>query len=337
MPLSCGPTTRRWPRTSVTVRRSESARAMKNSGPAFIGATMRRSIFCANGASPFLARPIQFDAMKPKSMSFLSSRLAFSTLAWADVLTSAGANACTRSSTVLSAKPWLKNVESRSAVPMRTPARAISLALDALVADHLAPAGVLLAQIFFELRGRARRRRDPGIVQPRAQLRLVQCGDQRGIEFGDDRRRRSGRRQHAGPVVADDAGKTFLDEGRYVGKNIGAFGRGGGQRLQLAGAHLPHDRRHVAEQAVEMAGQHVGDRRRRAAIRHFLQLNAGRILEQLPAEIRNRAAAGDAAGDAAGLPARQLGKLARRTDLHVGVDDEDGGIDRGLADRGEIL
>ena len=58
---------------------------MKNSGPAFIGATMRRSIFCVNGASPFLARPIQFDAMKPKSMSFASSRLAFSTLAWAEV------------------------------------------------------------------------------------------------------------------------------------------------------------------------------------------------------------------------------------------------------------
>ena len=30
---------------------------MKNSGPAFIGATMRKSIFFANGASPFLARP----------------------------------------------------------------------------------------------------------------------------------------------------------------------------------------------------------------------------------------------------------------------------------------
>ena len=78
---------------------------MKNNGPAFIGATMRRSIFCVNGASPFLARPIQFDAMKPKSMSFASSRLAFSTLACAEVLTSTGASAGTRSSTVLSAKP----------------------------------------------------------------------------------------------------------------------------------------------------------------------------------------------------------------------------------------
>jgi hypothetical protein len=101
MPLFSGPTTRRRPRTSVTLRKSESARAMKNNGPAFIGATMRRSILCANGASPSLARPIQFDAMKPKSMSSASSRLAFSTLAWADVETATGARL--RSSTVLSA------------------------------------------------------------------------------------------------------------------------------------------------------------------------------------------------------------------------------------------
>jgi len=49
-----------------------------------------------------------------------------------------------------------------------------------------------------------------------------------------------------------------------------------------------------------MAGQHVGDCRRGAAIRHFLQLDAGRILEQLPArsEIAPRR---DADGDGAGF------------------------------------
>ena len=46
-----------------------SARVTKNSGPAFIGATMRISIGCVNGTSPFLARPIQFEAMKPSSIS----------------------------------------------------------------------------------------------------------------------------------------------------------------------------------------------------------------------------------------------------------------------------
>ena len=45
MPLWPGPTTRRRPRRSLAERRSESARAMKNNGPAFIGAAMRRSIF----------------------------------------------------------------------------------------------------------------------------------------------------------------------------------------------------------------------------------------------------------------------------------------------------
>ena len=80
---------------------------MKNSGPAFIGAAMARSSGRANGASPFLARPIQFDAMKPNSISPASSRLAFSTLAELDASTSTGASAAERSKIVLSAWPWL--------------------------------------------------------------------------------------------------------------------------------------------------------------------------------------------------------------------------------------
>ena len=46
-----------------------------------------------NGGSPFLARPIQFDAMKPNSISPACSRLAFSTLAELMSSTSTGASA----------------------------------------------------------------------------------------------------------------------------------------------------------------------------------------------------------------------------------------------------
>jgi len=54
---------------------------------------MARSIRPANGASPFFARPIQFEAMKPSSISPASSRSAFSMLAELDANTSTAANA----------------------------------------------------------------------------------------------------------------------------------------------------------------------------------------------------------------------------------------------------
>ena len=92
---------------------------MKNSGPAFIGAAMARSIGRSNGASPFLARPIQFEAMKPNSISPACRRLAFSVLADLDSMTSTGAKAGRRSNNALSARPWLWKVPSRSEVPMR--------------------------------------------------------------------------------------------------------------------------------------------------------------------------------------------------------------------------
>ena len=105
MPLVRGPTTIRRPRRPENDRIGESARTMKNRGPAFIGAAMARSIGRANGASPFLARPIQFEAMKPSSISPASSRSAFSMLAELDANTSTGANAGRRSNRILSARP----------------------------------------------------------------------------------------------------------------------------------------------------------------------------------------------------------------------------------------
>jgi len=54
-----------------------------------------------------MARPIQFDAMKPNEIWSACRRLAFSTLAVSAVKTSTGASDCCRSSTTLSARPWL--------------------------------------------------------------------------------------------------------------------------------------------------------------------------------------------------------------------------------------
>ena len=81
MPLVRGPTATRRARRSENDRIGDCARTMKNNGPAFINATMARSIGWANGASPFFARPIQFEAMKPNSISPACRRFAFSVLA----------------------------------------------------------------------------------------------------------------------------------------------------------------------------------------------------------------------------------------------------------------
>ena len=114
-----GPSAILRPRRSENNRIGESARTTKNKGPAFIGAAMARSIGRANGAWPFFARPIQFEAMKPSSIAPASSRSAFSMLAELDVNTSTAANAGRRSNRILSARPWLWNVPPRSEVPMR--------------------------------------------------------------------------------------------------------------------------------------------------------------------------------------------------------------------------
>src|SRR5258707_981882 len=81
MPLVRGPTAIRRLRRSENEWTDDCARTMKNSGPAFIGAAMARSIGRSNGRSPFLARPIQFEAMKPNSISPPCRRWAFSVLA----------------------------------------------------------------------------------------------------------------------------------------------------------------------------------------------------------------------------------------------------------------
>src|ERR1700704_2413219 len=119
MPLVRGPIAIRCPRRPDTDRIGDWDGTMKNSGPAFIGAAMARSIDCANGGLPFLARPIQFEAMKPSSISPALRRLAFSVLADFDSSTSTRAAGDAASNSALSACPWLWNVPSRSDVPIR--------------------------------------------------------------------------------------------------------------------------------------------------------------------------------------------------------------------------
>ena len=63
----------RLPLKSATDRIGESAIFTKHIGPALAGATMRSEILFLNGGVASFARPIQFDAIKPKSSSSRSS------------------------------------------------------------------------------------------------------------------------------------------------------------------------------------------------------------------------------------------------------------------------
>jgi hypothetical protein len=67
--LSLVPMATRLPAKSVIVWIGELANLTKNIGPALAGATMRSAILRVNGGVASLARPIQFEAMKPNSSS----------------------------------------------------------------------------------------------------------------------------------------------------------------------------------------------------------------------------------------------------------------------------
>ena len=48
------------------------------------------------------------------------------------------------------------------------------------------------------------------------------------------------------------------------------------ERLDLAALDLRHQHRHVAEERLDLAAEQIGQRRRRAAIGHVDELDAGR-------------------------------------------------------------
>ena len=84
---------------------------------------------------------------------------------------------------------------------------AASIALDALGADQRTPAGDFLREVAGEFLRRPRRRRDAGLRELVADIRVAERGIQGGAEPGDHRGWGERRRQDTGPLVGNGSAK----------------------------------------------------------------------------------------------------------------------------------
>ena len=132
--------------------------------------------------------------------------------------------------------------------------------------QHLGVVPVLLEE-GDEVRLRPGGRHHRLLLQERRELRIGEHAHELGIELGDDRRRRALGRREAPPAEAR-IGQAGFREGRHVGQQRRALGRGDGERLDLAGR----------QQAEEIADAHLGD----------LQLAGDQLLgDRAAAAVRN--------------------------------------------------
>ena len=196
------------------------------------------------------------------------------------------------------------------------PATAIS---PARAFDQVAPAVDLRGQKLLQLGGRL-------VLQhwiesePRDQrldfLGGGDCGELL-VQPVDDRLRRGRRRADQGPadrVIARHAG---LRDRRNVGNAGTRDGRAHAQRAHLAGGDLRAHAAGIGEHQRDMAGHHVVERRRRAAIGDAVHLDAGHGLEQLGGEMDGGARAAVAEVDFAGLLLGERDQFGHRLRRHA--------------------
>ena len=178
----------------------------------------------------------------------------------------------------------------------------------------------------------------PKLCSRGAHLGIVQRRDQRGIELS-----MIGAGVPAGASTPSQLSPTT--PAKPCSTKVGTSGKISersvdvvASALSLPARHLRHDGRHVADQAVEMAGKDVGDapapRRDRAPT---CSLDAGRSLEQLQAEIGHRAAAGDADGDGAGLARASSASSRAELTFMSALTTSTGELIAALPTGGEIL
>ena len=111
----------------------------------------------------------------------------------------------------------------------------LSRLLDALLAHQLAPARELVLEELAELLRRVGDRHRAGLDQLLLHHRIVDRGDEGGVELGDHRRRRLGRREQPVPVVRRRVRIAQLGQRRHVRQHRIALAGGGAERLDLAG------------------------------------------------------------------------------------------------------
>ena len=93
------------------------------------------------------------------------------------------------------------------------------------------------------------------------------------VELRDDLARRAGGRHEAQRGLDDDALVALLGEGRDHRCHRAALEAGDAEPGQLAGLEMADHRRHVLDHEIDLARDHRGQRRRRAAIGDVLELD----------------------------------------------------------------
>ena len=165
------------------------------------------------------------------------------------------------------------------------------------------------------------------------QFRRLQPIIDRRVELFDDRLRRMRRRQQPGPAGRDEIRKSALDHGRHVGQLRDALWRGDGKRAQPAGLDERQQHAGAFEGHLHVAGDHVGDRRSAALVRHMHDVDAGPRLEHFADQMRQYA---DAAGGKVHLARIGLGigdQLLHGIRRHRRIDHEDVGAFADQRDR----
>src|SRR5205807_8093237 len=101
---------------------------------------------------------------------------------------------------------------------------------------------------------------------------------------------RGGGGEEAVPVVGRDVGIAHLGRGRHLGQRLRTLRARDGERLQLAGADVAQQHRHVEDAHLYLPAQEIAYRRRGAFVRHVHQVDLRLGLEQLAGEMRAAAA-----------------------------------------------
>ena len=157
------------------------------------------------------------------------------------------------------------------------------------------------------------------------------------VETVDDIGRRFRRREEAVPGFRGIAGHTGLRDRRQLRKSRRALGGGDGDRAELAGLHQRCGAGDRREDDMDLAAEQVGDRGRRALVRHCRELDAGHVLEQFAGQMRRGARAIGAVGQLVRLRLGHRDQVGDRFDRGRRIDHHQVERARDQRHRGEIL
>jgi hypothetical protein len=205
------------------------------------------------------------------------------------------------------------------------------------VVYHAGPQLQLAVEHFFEVARRADLDLGAGVGQPLLGRRIVERFAERGIELGDDIRRRSGRRDHAEPERRVDLGIALLAGGWHAGQPVGARRTGDGYGAELAGLDVRQDRGHRVRDDLDLACDGGDEHGRSAAIGHMREAGLGLEFEQLEQQMRRDAEALRAPAHFAGIGLGIGDQLRHRLHRQVRMHGDDQRRLHHLGDRHEHL